>query len=192
MKSTSPYQVQELLTQVARGDEKAFEIFFSDYSKLVYSFLYRHTNEVQLADDLVQDIFTRIWLARETLPEVRNLNAYLFILAKSHVINLVKKRVQERKRQVKWMESLDDESSQVEKELYLDLIDQAVAQLPEQQRKTWIMSRRQGMKYKEIALEMGISAETVKTYLQHANSGISKFVVSKADLGVLILLLKIL
>ena len=184
------YNDKEVLSRVADGDEAAFKLLFNHYSRLLYSFLYRHTDDFQLAEDLVQDIFTKIWLTRESLGQMDNFASYLFVLARNHTLNIVKKRIAERKRELNWHDHVSQADS--DKGPLLDLIDQAVEQLPAQQRNAWILSRREGRKYTEVADEMGISRETVKTYLQHANTNISKYVLSHADLAILLLLLKIL
>lgn len=185
------YVNSNLLKRVAEGDEAAFGELFNQYSRLLYSFLFRHTDDAQLADDLVQDIFTKIWLTRESLTGVENFASYLFVIARNHALNIIRKRIAERKREAEWHDALGANQHH-DRQPLLDLIDEAVAQLPEQQRKAWIMSRRDGKKYAEVASAMGISRETVKTYLQHANAGIGKYVLSHADLAVLLLLLKIL
>lgn len=192
MPNSKTYNEKELLFDVANGNEAAFTSLFTKYSKLLYSFLYRHTDDTQLADDLVQDIFTKIWLTRETLAEVENFGSYLFVLARNHALNILKKRVQDRKRDIQWHQLIDQTNDNRQQEQFLDLIEQAIEQLPEQQRKTWIMSRRNKMTYVEIAESLGISRETVKTYLRYANAGISKYVLANSNLGILLLVIKIL
>jgi len=186
------YANKDILMRVAEGNESAFKMLFNEYSKLLYSFLYRHTDDMQLADDLAQDIFTKIWLTRESLANIDNFASYLFVLARNHALNIIKKRISDRKREVDWHEYVASKAMAEDREHLLDLIDQAVEHLPEQQRNVWKMSRRQGLKYAEVAIAMGISKETVKSYLQHANAGISKYVLTHADLAILLLLLKML
>ena len=126
-----------------------------------------------MADDLVQEVFTKLWLTRETLPAIGNMNNYLHSIARNYAIDMLRKKIRERKRDLDWQHSLLGESDVAEREMYLDIIDRAVEQLPEQQKKTWLMSRRQHKKYIEIATALGISRETVKTNLQLANAGIT-------------------
>lgn len=143
-----------------------------------------------MADDLVQEVFTKLWLTRETLPAIGNMNNYLHSIARNYAIDMLRKKIRERKRDLDWQHSLLGESDVAEREMYLDIIDRAVEQLPEQQKKTWLMSRRQQKKYIEIATALGVSRETVKTNLQLANAGITKYVLANARLTVLLILLK--
>lgn len=191
LKPNNSYEEKELLRYISEGDESAFEVIFNRYSKLLYSFLYRHTDDVHLADDLVQDVFTKVWLTRESVAHIENFAAYLFVMARNHALNIIQKRIRDRKREMNWHLMIDQIDDNESRQPFLDLIDQAVAKLPQQQYKTWMMSRRQGMKYAEIATALGISRETVKTHLQHANNAITKHVLANASLAILFLLIKI-
>lgn len=143
-----------------------------------------------MADDLVQEVFTKLWLTRESLPAIGNMNYYLHSIARNYAIDMLRKKIRERKRDLGWQQSLSEETDAAEREMYLDIIDKAVEQLPEQQKKTWVMSRRQQKKYLEIAAELGVSRETVKTNLQLANAGITKYVLAHARLTLILVLLK--
>lgn len=182
MDNASPHNEKELLLKIAEGDEKAFTELVKQYTKLLYSFLYEHTDSAQLADDLVQDIFTKLWITRETLTEIKNFSAYLFTLAHNHAMNEIKRRIRESRRNNKWEQTKNTEEYDYQKEVILDIIDRAIEQLPAQQQKVWLMSRRQNMKYREIAATLGISQETVKKYLQYANASIAKYLLSKGDI----------
>lgn len=188
MPLNSLHSKPELLLRIAQGDEAAFTQLFKQYAKLLYSFLYEHTDSPQLADDLVQDIFTKLWLTRESLPNIKNIHAYLFTLARNHVINDLKKKIRERKRNSEWHEMLQtvNAGNEQQREVQLDIIDQAVGQLSAQQQRVWLMSRRESKKYSEIAAELGISKETVKKYLQYANVSITTYVLSKVDILLLL------
>lgn len=181
---------EPLLELVSRGSQSAFTELFLKYSKLLYSFLYEHTDSPELADDLVQDIFTRIWLARESLAEIRRFRSFLFVLARNHALNDIKKRVRERQRNADWFaiqSAPEEEADRRQWDFRLDIIEQAVEQLPGQQKKVWVMSRRKGMKHNDIAKEMKLSKETVKKYVQYANSAIMEYVISRADMTLIFL-----
>ncbi|MCM5528413.1 RNA polymerase sigma factor [Parasegetibacter sp. NRK P23] len=182
---------QEWLSLIAKGDEKAFTDFFVHYSGPVHAFIYNHSGDKDLADDILQDIFTKIWLTRESLEEVKNISAYLFTIARHHVINLLKQKIRDRKRHLEWHTLHTDAHPAESMETLLTVIDKAIEQLPERQRKTWLLSRREGKKYTEIATELGVSRETVKTNLQLANAGITKYVLEHIELAAAIFILRI-
>jgi RNA polymerase sigma-70 factor (family 1) len=170
------YSEKELLQKIAEGDEKAFSILFNTYSTRLYHFAIKHNGNAQLSDDLVQDVFTKLWLTRETLVAIENIQHYLFSMARNYAIDFLRQKLREKKRDTEWQQSLEEISESTNKEFYLDIIDRAIVQLPDQQRKTWIMSRREKKTYIEIAENLNVSRETVKTNLQYANAGIRKYV----------------
>lgn len=184
---------EPLLALVSEGNQGAFTLLFRKYSKLLYSFLYEHTDSAELADDLVQDIFSRLWVARESLPNIKKFRSFLFVMARNHAFNEIKKRIRERQRINEWSASQtmnEDDTYLQEMDARINIIDEAVAQLPEQQQKAWIMSRRKGMKHSEIASEMNLSKETVKKYIQYANTAIMKYVVPRMYVAMVLLFLK--
>ena len=174
---------EPLLEQVSKGSQEAFTALFVKYSRLVYSFLYEHTDSPELADDMVQDIFTKIWLTRESLSGIREFRSFLFVVARNHALNEIKKRVRERQRNAGWLATVQgpQDEAGVPWDRGLDIIDEAIDLLPPQQKKVWVLSRRMGMKHLDIAREMKISRETVKKYMRYANAAIMEFVTSRLD-----------
>lgn len=181
---------EPLLLLVAAGDEVAFSKLFEKYASDVYGFLMEHVDDTAIAEDLVQDIFTKIWLLKETLPEIKKFHGFLFVMARNHAFNHIKIRVRERSRIKRW--SRDQESvidaEQPEADFQMDLIEEAIKSLPQQQQKVWLMSRREKKKYSEIALEMNLSRQTVKKYIQYANEQLKKVIQFKVNYPAIIFL----
>ena len=186
------YTDNELLLRIAKGDQHAFGIFFERYAKLVHNFILRYNDDPQVADDIIQEIFTKIWLTRESLPGIRTISNYLFTLAKNYAVNLIRQKIRESQRHLDWHTMQVNESDKNELEALLSIVDRAIAELPERQQRTWIMSRREGKKYVEIANELGISRETVKTNLQLANANITRYVLANVELVAALYMLRIL
>lgn len=85
----------EILALIAEGDQSAFTILFNHYQRFVFSFGKKITHSEESAGEVVQDIFLKIWLARESLPEVKNFGAYLNRLVRNHSLNVVRRQLQE-------------------------------------------------------------------------------------------------
>lgn len=175
---------QELLPLISTGSEKAFRQLFHVYADLLHTYIQHLTRSSELAEEVVQDIFLQIWTSRETLGSIRNFRNYLFVISRNHTLNVIKRMVRENRRRKQWEEdtNLYTEDGPEYMEPRLSLVEEAIEQLPPQQQKVWIMSRRQGMKYSEIASMTGLSRETVKKYLQYATSSIIAYVSSRIDL----------
>jgi RNA polymerase sigma-70 factor (family 1) len=169
---------RELLIQVASGNEYAFRQLFMAYHQQLGVHMLRLTNSAELAEEVVQDVFLKIWLTRETLAGVDNFKAYLFVISKNHALNCLKKLAKERV----LIRQLEDNSTEsfiaesADTDLYYNLLDEAIDQLPPQQQKVYLLSRHGRLKYAEIADQLELSRETVKKYLQIATVSITEYV----------------
>lgn len=182
-----------LLLDVSNGSEKAFRELVHLYADLLHTYIYQLTKSHETAEEVVQDIFLQIWLCRETLSGIRNFRNYLFVISRNNALNVLKKSLRERHRQAEWqltVPSLQEEGGidKKEQEGRLSLVEEAILHLPPQQQQAWILSRRQGKKYDEIAREMNLSRETVKKYIQYATQSITRYVTQRVDLTLLVAL----
>ncbi|MRG43902.1 RNA polymerase sigma-70 factor [Chitinophaga sp. SYP-B3965] len=180
---------EPLLQQVSEGSESAFRKLFHQYADHLHTYIWQLTKSKELSEEVVQDIFLQIWMARETLSGIRNFRTYLFVITRNHALNALKKITRERKRQDEWEQTLHMEWEAEDIEAGLSIVEEAIEQLPAQQQKAWLLSRKQGKKYQEIAEEMNLSRETVKKYIQYATQSITQYVIRHPDLLLLILLL---
>ena len=174
---------KNLLMQLAAGNEAAFKELFNQYHKQLGTYIYRITNSYELAEEIVQDVFLKVWMNHEIFANVSSFKAYLFVLSKNHTLNYLRKLTKEQMRKNEWEQQsirtlkLDDTTDK----LCYSLLDKAIDRLPMQQQKVYLLSRHQRLKYAEIANELDISHETVKKYLKIATASITKYV--KASLN---------
>jgi RNA polymerase sigma-70 factor (family 1) len=182
----------DLLAKIADGDELAFAEVFNWYYQPLGQAIMNLTESLPLTQEIVQDAFVKIWLNRESLPRIENFSGYLFILCRNHTFATLKHLAKEKKLQpgiaqnLQWeheLEELDNPS-----EHYREMIQQAVAKLPAQQQKIYQLSRYERLKYEEIAAQMGLSAETVKTQIYNAVKFIRKDLSSGMAPGLIIVL----
>lgn len=178
----------EVLQQVARGDSGAFHELVNNYAHLLFTFVFRIVDNRPIAEELVQDTFVKIWLNRERLMEIQNFRAYLFTISKNFALKAVQKALREKEVLAEWQSFNREDAHHMLKEARLLLIEEAIEQLPPQQRKVWTMSRRQRMTYMDIADELGLSRESVKKYLQFAHASILRYVKGKINLTLFVAL----
>ncbi|MEO8413695.1 MAG: RNA polymerase sigma-70 factor [Ginsengibacter sp.] len=161
--------VQDLLLKVAGGDEIAFSELFKTYYNLLGDFIMRVTESEPLTQEIVQDVFLKIWINRSALAEIHCFKAYLIVVARNHALNSLKQIAREKSRKKEWVDTvLHQASYEAEEPPSIDhfrLVDEAVALLPPQQKKVYTLSRTHGMKHAEIARELNISLETVKKHM---------------------------
>ena len=176
-----------VLLQVAQGDEQAFRLLFGAYHQPLALHVYRLTESAELTEEIVQDVFLKIWMSREALAEVQQFSAYLFVVSKNHTLNALRAIARERVRQRTWAQETQAAVPAEDKQgYYYSLIDKAIQQLPPQQQKVYLLSRHERLKHREIASRMGISPETVKKYMQLAIASISDYVRDNTDVFLLL------
>ena len=150
------------------------------YHNQLASYVLLLTESRELSEEIIQDVFLKIWNGREKLHEIESFTSYLFILTRNYTLNALRKKVAEREKNATYQKvisleqnivSLDD---QEEPDFY-NLIDKAVVQLPPQQKKVFAL-RMQGLKNPEIATEMQISPASVKKYQQWALKSVIHYV----------------
>ena len=166
----------DLLRRIIAGDETAFKELILQYTPPIASVVFSITRSKEQTEEVVQDIFIQLWTIRDNLTAIENLNGFLFVLTKRYAISAIRKMIRERNRVQAFAEIQEHEGKSDEQNEFISLIDEAVNLLPPQQQRAWRLSRQEGRKYEEIAAEMNISRETVKSYIQLANTAIVKYV----------------
>ena len=176
-----------VLLRVAQGDEQAFRQLFGAYHQPLAVHVYRLTESAELTEEIVQDVFLKIWMSREALAGVQQFAAYLFVVSKNHTLNALRTIARERVRQRAWAaETGATEPDNGQEGYYYSLIDKAIQQLPPQQQRVYLLSRHERLKQREIAERMGLSPETVKKYMQLAIASISDYVRDNVDVMLLL------
>jgi RNA polymerase sigma-70 factor (ECF subfamily) len=187
---------KELLVKVADGDDRAFAEIFRWYYQPLGQAIHRLTESLPSTQEIIQDAFIQVWQRRETLPQIGNFSGYLYILCRNGAFAAMKKQARQRMLQPALEQHLqwDAEQELLESpsEHYRRLIEDAVANLPEQQRRIYEMSRYQRLRYEEIARQLGLSADTVKTQVYNAVKSIRKQLGSEIPMGVAVVLTSVL
>lgn len=186
MAESSLSSEKDMLLKVANGDEECFRQLFLKYHQQLGTHVYRLTNSLDTAEEIVQDVFLKIWMSREILAGVHNFKAYLFVISKNHTLNCLRKLMKERMQIKMCEESFTREYNDTDSDLdiYHSLLDEAINQLPAQQQKVYLLSRHERLKYSEVATKLNISRETVKKYLQIATASITEYVQTKYNAAV--------
>jgi RNA polymerase sigma factor (sigma-70 family) len=137
--------------------------------------IYRITRSEPIAEELVHDVFLKIWLNRELLAGIENFGVYLYVVSKNAAFNSLKKTAGE-KLKFTGLEGVAEYVTDQDDDYRYILIDEAIDKLPPQQRQVYILSRHERLPYNDIALRMGLSRETVKKYLQIATASIVTYI----------------
>ena len=172
------YDEFSLFTRVTWGDETAFREVVHHYSPKLLSFLYSITKTTYTAEEIMQEVFLRLWQKREVI-EVDNLGRWLHRVAANLAYSYLKREALKgrlldslKNKPVERLTEIDLQMDYKESEA---LIYKALSQLPDQQRKVYQLSLQEGLSRKEIADLLNISPHTVKNHQAKALQSIKNF-----------------
>lgn len=166
------YTDKELLGRLQQGDYIAFAELYNRYAGTLISKLIRlvHINEV--AEELHQDVFMKVWEQRESLPIDIPIQAILFRKAKSLAYNFYRKAALDKNLHERLIASSTELYDELEEHLNFketnELIMAAIAKLPEQRQKVFTRIKLDGKSYEEVAAEFDVSLSTIKDHMTKA------------------------
>ena len=151
------------------------QLFETCYPRLL-RFAGDYIGNTHYAEDILQNVFLKIWEKWPSLAMDTNLYAYLLTMVKNHCLDymrhqqVVNRYTSNRKAEMEFncyaISKFDPEQTDIE--TLERLAEKAIAELPEQCRKVFEMSRYEGLKYKEIAERLGLTVKTVETHISNA------------------------
>ena len=167
MTELTPYEKALLLDAVVAGDGVSFSRIYDYYEPGVRTYVLRLVKIPELADDLVQEIFIKLWETRQTLPEVKCFSAFLFTIARNHSLNslqAISRSNEALPELIRHFQThrVDDET--LDKD-YLRFIEKALTSISPRSREVFRLCREQTMSYEQAAAELGISRNAVKKHM---------------------------
>jgi RNA polymerase sigma-70 factor (family 1) len=163
------YNEKQLLLQIAQGDQTAFASLFYTHHQKLGEYIFRLSGSYELAQEIVQDIFLKIWKHRADLVQIEHFGAYLFVISRNHAFNCLKQVARERERKQEWLR-YNKEVLYTERETdnlyqqYHSFLEEAIEKLPPRQKAVYLLSQQEGLSYEEIASRLHLSFETVKKH----------------------------
>jgi RNA polymerase sigma-70 factor (family 1) len=163
----------ELLLSLKQSEHSAMDGLFNTYWEFVFDAIFRKLGNEEVAQDLCQEIFISLWENRTTLQVEGSLSGYLYGAIKYKVINYIRLQAshsghhQQLSYFMNQQTAPETDAGLMLKDLNRD-VDAALAQLPDRMRLVISMSRKEDRSVKEIAAELGVSAQTVKNQITAA------------------------
>jgi len=181
-----------LLQRLQQGDTEAYITLYDQYYPSLYTYILHFINIPELAEDALQEVFIKIWEIRERINPELSFSGYLYRITRNHVFKLLKKISADAGLRLQVMQELQHQTEDADTQLlwkqYESLLHQAIAQLPPQRQKVFRLCREESKSYEEVAVELGISRNTVKEHMVLAMKSIKFFFYTNTD-GILPLLL---
>jgi RNA polymerase sigma-70 factor (ECF subfamily) len=184
------YGERELFALISRNNEQAFTAIYLRYADKLYLHVSKLLKEDSWAEEIVQDVFVKLWQVRDTLHEIENPSAYLYRIAANRTLDYLKHRAVEVKAQ--YQVSLftgsaprNDTQEQLDFRTSEHLLNQAIKDLSAQKQLIFKLKHENGLSYEEIAHQLKLSKNTVRNHLAEALQTIRTYLLNK---GIFLLL----
>nr|WP_226904993.1 RNA polymerase sigma-70 factor [Pedobacter schmidteae] len=185
----------ELVSRLKQGDEKAFELLYHQYKRQIAPNLLRLLKSTAVAEDLLHDLFLKIWENRADLDQEKSLRAYLFRIAHNMVIDFFRKAARNKTYEQHLAVNANLTYSHIEEMLddhqKREFLDRALETLSPQSRLVFKLCKLEGKSYHEISELLQISPNTVSNHLMKATRHLKLYLSNSAHLPYLITLILI-
>ncbi len=172
-----------------KRDPRVYEIIFKKYYPKLLVFVNRHVGDQDVAQDIVQDIFFKLFESSRSLPDNFNLKSWLYKVARNAALDYLRHlQVIDRHKflMADAMIVAEDVAENVDEEIY-DRVNQAVESLPEQCRLIIKLNVIEGKKYLEISEELGISINTIRTQVSRGYKKLRDILSNERDTLILVI-----
>jgi len=168
--STDQLDCDELFKNVcSKNCYSSFKVLYERYYNRVLFYAAKYLNTMECAEEAVGDVFFKLWNKRKKIQINNSFKSYLYTSIRNRSLDIIRRDNKNQFESEDYLHSLcSDHSDTIDivhsNELY-ERIELAINQLPRDRRRIFVMSRNKGMKYQEIANDLGISIKTVETQM---------------------------
>lgn len=164
----NPVVDQNIFEAIRNDDRQAFERLFREYYRPLTAYAFRFVRDLPNAENIVQDVFLKLWQNRREIVITTSLEHYLFRSIRNHSLNQLDKakvRSGYLKMQMETDSIHEDYTPFFPEPGLLDKIESAISALPEKRQEIFRMAREEGLKYREIADKLNLSIKTVEAQM---------------------------
>lgn len=180
------YAEVKLLQLLKAGDADAYQQLYNKYHAALYAYILRFVKIPEIAEDVLQDVFIKIWEIRKNINPTLSFQAYLYRISRNSVFKMIKKIAADKELQIGLASYMKGGAKEADAQLqcqeYEQILQTAVNQLPPQRQNIFKLCRHEGKKYDEVAAELNISRNTVKEHMVLAVRFIKDYVYQHADI----------
>lgn len=167
------YITQDLFARLKNGEMLAFDQVYEQYAHKLFSFILKIVKDEAEADDIVQEVFVKIWESKHKLDDCKHLDCYIFTIAYNSSVDLIRKRINNLKyiehlKRLAIVREVPSEVSELEYNELKNQVEKLISKLPERQKQVYLLHREQGLTYPEIAVRLSISKNTVENHMVKA------------------------
>lgn len=165
---------KELLLSISNNDRNAFNTFYNLYYDQVFRFSFFFLRNKEACKEIVSEVFFSVWQARKRLPDIENMEAWLYVIIKNEANRYSINRKKQEEISLSGISvDLQEKGERTPEDKLLDkeieeLLNKAINELPERCRIIFLMARQDGLKPKEIAEILSINESTVRVQMKIA------------------------
>ncbi len=174
-----------------QGDQQSFNVLYNLYVDQLHAFVFRFTKSSSLSDDVVQEVFIKIWEKRGQLDTEKSFKAYLYKIAKNQVLNLFARYTTEQNIQneihqgaLHCANTTDDTLDFIET---AKIIQEGISQLPPQQKRIFELCKNEGLTYEQAATELNLSSSTINSQMVNALRFLKNYMAAKGTVAATVL-----
>jgi RNA polymerase sigma-70 factor (family 1) len=176
----------QLLQQAADGSREAYAVLYQNYLPKLYKYLYDMLRSKQDTEEILQDIFLKLWEKKEDLADIKTLNGYLFRVARNRLMNHYDHQ-KVRQKATNYFNAQSEPIGATAADIYTYkeysvVMEMALGALPPKRRQVFEMSTQEDLSMDEIAARLNISKSMVKKQLYAANSSVKEYLQLHAGL----------
>lgn len=189
------YDEAEILARIAQGDQRAFELIYQKYHARIYHFALGYLKNEMDAEEVVQEIFLKLWMRDSRSLPISSLPAYLQTLVRNHSLNALRRKARmnatDLEASVDWTEAHEETEQQILLNDTRKVLNQAIELLPPQQKRIYQLCHVEGVKYEEAAKQLSISPGTVHSHVKAALKFLRGHLRKSANIALLLTIFKL-
>ncbi|MFC4872123.1 RNA polymerase sigma factor [Negadavirga shengliensis] len=178
MNSKQPISEKDLVIRLKAGDEKSFALLYDAYKGKLYGNLLRLVKDEEIARELMQDVFVKLWQKRDELDPEKSIGAFLFRVAENKAIDFFRKAARDRKLEAMLVAVATEHYSHIEEGIYqketMASLEQAIKKLPPQRQRIFRLIKLEGKTYDEVGQLLGLTRSTINDHIVKATRSVKE------------------
>ncbi len=166
------FKLGKVLKELSEEQESAIEDLFNYYYPRLYEFSKSFLKLEQGIDDILQEVFIRIWQNRKNIKDPASFNSYIYTITRNLLLNELRSRLNQNniKEEIRKLSVAQEYTSSEELDYkdFKNSLDKIISELPERQKEVFMLSRAEGLSHKEIASKLEITPKTVEYHISLA------------------------
>ena len=189
----STSEEKELLLLLKDGHEPAFEKIYNLYSSRLFGNIYKIVKSESTAQELLQEVFIKLWNNRANIDPEKSFRSYLFRIAENNVYDFFRKAARDKKMQARLLAVATEHYEHIEEMMLRkennSMLEKAINSLSPQRQQVFRLCKLEGKSYSEVSRELGISASTISDHIVKANKAVREYLFENMDMSILLICL---